>query len=245
MEGEGAYISDLKTIEENADYGYFIVMNSIELRKSIEENTSFTFSRSGGNGGQNVNKLNTKAHGKIHISGIKGLDERELSQVLKKLSGKINSENFLCIDVDDGYEGTGDVTDPEGLKKFFERMMLPFFPVYYNEFTNGPRYISFLNQKILKLYTQLSGKRFRLGYKNRYPNGQVAFEWTDDIYRVYRFDGKKLCDASFAEGKVKNGYALIKQSEDQDWTVYLSGDWKDGVLTREDTQYRYKKNIDL
>ncbi len=101
MEGEGAYISDLKTIEENADYGYFIVMNSIELRKSIEENTSFTFSRSGGNGGQNVNKLNTKAHGKIHISGIKGLDERELSQVLKKLSGKINSENFLCIDVDD------------------------------------------------------------------------------------------------------------------------------------------------
>ncbi|MBQ6392427.1 MAG: hypothetical protein IJH60_02855, partial [Eubacterium sp.] len=72
-----------------------------------------------------------------------------------------------------------------------------------------------------------------------------AFEWTDDIYRVYRFDGKKLCDASFAEGRVKNGYALIKQSEDQDWAVYLSGDWKDGVLTREDTQYRYKKNIDL
>lgn len=175
-------------------------------------------------------------------------DRSAAGRCIEKLSSgnrKIMQRFFSCIEVDDSYAGTGNVTDPEGLKKFFERMMLPFFPVYYNEFSNGPRYISFLNQKILKLYTQLSGKRFRLGYKNRYPNGQVAFEWTDDIYRVYRFDGKKLCDASFAEGKVKNGYALIKQSEDQDWTVYLSGDWKDGVLTREDTQYRYKKNIDL
>ena len=175
-------------------------------------------------------------------------DQAAAGRCIEKLSSgnrKIMNRFFSCIEVNENYEGTGNVTDTDGLKKFFERMMLPFFPVYFKEFTNGPRYISFLNQKILKVYTQLSGKRFRLGYKNRYPNGQVAFEWTDDIYRVFRFDGKKLCEASFADGKVKSGYALIKQSEDPDWTVYLSGEWRDGVLIREDTQYRYKKNIDL
>ncbi len=175
-------------------------------------------------------------------------DRDAAGRCIEKLSSgnrKIMNRFFSCIDVNERYEGTGNVTDTEGLKKFFERMMLPFFPVYFKEFTNGPRYISFLNQKILKVYTQLSGKRFRLGYKNRYPNGQVAFEWTDDIYRVFRSDGKKLCEASFADGKVKDGFALIKQSEDPDWTVYLSGEWKDGMLIREDTRYRYKKIVDL
>ena len=175
-------------------------------------------------------------------------DQAAAGRCIEKLSSgnrKIMNRFFSCIEVNENYEGTGNVTDTDGLKKFFERMMLPFFPVYFKEFTNGPRYISFLNQKILKVYTQLSGKRFRLGYKNRYPNGQVAFEWTDDIYRVFRFDGKKLCEASFADGNVRNGYALIKQSEDPDWTVYLSGEWKDGVLIKEDTQYRYKNNIGL
>ncbi len=175
-------------------------------------------------------------------------DRDAAGRCLEKLSSgnrKIMNRFFSCIDVNDGYMGSGDVTDPDGLRKFFERMMLPFFPVYYNEFSDGPRYISFLNQKILKVYTQLSGKRFRLGYKNRYPNGQVAFEWTDDIYRVFRSDGKKLCEASFADGKVRDGYALIKQSEDPDWTVYISGEWRDGVLIREDTQYRYKNIISI
>lgn len=185
----------------------------------------------------------------LETLGTPELQDRDAAgRCLEKLSSgnrKIMNRFFSCVDLNDRYEGTGHVTDPDGLKKFFERMMLPFFPVYYKEFSNGPRYISFLNQKILKIYTQLSGKRFRLGYKNRYPNGQVAFEWTDDIYRVFRCDGKKLCEASFADGKVKDGYALIKQSEDQDWAVYLSGEWRDGQLIREDTRYRYKNNITL
>lgn len=76
-------------------------MDLQELRKSIEENLLFTFSRSGGNGGQNVNKLNTKVHGTLAVNKIRGLSETELTEVLKKLDGKINNDNFLCIDVDD------------------------------------------------------------------------------------------------------------------------------------------------
>lgn len=76
-------------------------MDLIQIRKYIEENTNFTFSRSGGNGGQNVNKLNTKVHGTLEILKIKGLNQDELAQVLKNLDGKINKENLLCIDVDD------------------------------------------------------------------------------------------------------------------------------------------------
>lgn len=76
-------------------------MDLQELKRSVIENTKFTFSRSGGNGGQNVNKLNTKAHGTLAISEIRGLSEDELTEVLKKLNGKINNDNFICIDVDD------------------------------------------------------------------------------------------------------------------------------------------------
>lgn len=88
-------------LEEKRFSSYFYMMNLEELKKSIAENTVFTFCRSGGKGGQNVNKVNTKACGVLPVSAIRGLDEKELSEVLKKLDGKINGEKCICISVDD------------------------------------------------------------------------------------------------------------------------------------------------
>jgi ribosome-associated protein len=76
-------------------------MDKSELHNSIEENISFIFCRSGGKGGQNVNKVNTKVHGTLEIKKIRGLNEEEMAAVIRKLASKINSEGNICIDVDD------------------------------------------------------------------------------------------------------------------------------------------------
>lgn len=76
-------------------------MNKIELHESILNNSQMTFARSGGNGGQNVNKVNTKVHLVLAVSGIGGISEEERDRIRIKLSSILNKEDCLFLDVDD------------------------------------------------------------------------------------------------------------------------------------------------
>ena len=68
-------------------------MNKQLLHASIESSGHFSFSRSSGPGGQNVNKVNTKVHLVVPVEAVLGLTDREMQQVRIKLKTSINSEN--------------------------------------------------------------------------------------------------------------------------------------------------------
>ena len=76
-------------------------MNRTKLHESIINNSQMTFARSGGNGGQNVNKVNTKVHLIIPVTSLGGLTDTELIRLRSKLSAMINKDDCLFLDVDD------------------------------------------------------------------------------------------------------------------------------------------------
>jgi len=76
-------------------------MNKLELHESIIKNSQITFARSGGKGGQNVNKVNTKVCLQLAVSAVGGITEEERMLLRNKLSSIINSEDFLYLNVDD------------------------------------------------------------------------------------------------------------------------------------------------
>ncbi|MEE1212579.1 MAG: alternative ribosome rescue aminoacyl-tRNA hydrolase ArfB [Treponema sp.] len=76
-------------------------MNKFELHESIIKNSQITFARSGGKGGQNVNKVNTKVCLQLAVSAVGGITEEERMLLRNKLSSIINSEDFLYLNVDD------------------------------------------------------------------------------------------------------------------------------------------------
>jgi ribosome-associated protein len=72
-------------------------MNAPMLIASLEKNAFFTFSRSGGPGGQNVNKVNTKALLTIDIYALEGLTSSEKERIIQRLANRLNELGQLSL----------------------------------------------------------------------------------------------------------------------------------------------------
>lgn len=64
---------------------------------SISEELSFQTSRSGGKGGQNVNKVETAVTAYFNIDASQLLSDEEKLRLKEKLSNRINSEGMLWV----------------------------------------------------------------------------------------------------------------------------------------------------
>ncbi|MCL2443792.1 MAG: aminoacyl-tRNA hydrolase [Treponema sp.] len=76
-------------------------MNINLLRQSIHSFAEASFSRSGGPGGQNVNKVNTKVTLRLRLNELTGISEAELERVKILLANRISTNGELIITSDE------------------------------------------------------------------------------------------------------------------------------------------------
>ncbi len=76
-------------------------MNFESLRSSIEQGARLEFARSGGPGGQNVNKVNSKAIARIRLDELRGLSAAESAMAAERLATRLTTSGELVVQSDE------------------------------------------------------------------------------------------------------------------------------------------------
>jgi ribosome-associated protein len=72
-------------------------MDTALLRQSLHAAATMHYSRSGGPGGQNVNKVNTKVTVHLPLNALMGLSEAEMGRVREILKNRITAGDEIVI----------------------------------------------------------------------------------------------------------------------------------------------------
>ena len=76
-------------------------MNRELLRASIVAQVLVDFARSGGPGGQNVNKVNSKVIARLDLAKVQGLSEAEAAQARERLASRLTNSGELLVQADE------------------------------------------------------------------------------------------------------------------------------------------------